>query len=241
MENNSNPYLKKAAIYARVSTVDQNPENQLVILREFVQKKGYEIYKEYVDYESGSKINRVEYQEMKLDAHQKKFDVVIVWKVDRLGRSTQELLNVMQSLYDQNIDLISYSQPFDTTTPTGKLMFGLLGLFAEFERDMIRDRIMAGLRRAKERGVHCGRPYKKVDLGQFIYLRQFYSVQETCKIMGVNRVTIRSHFIRAGIQYPKSEQKFVYRSNPELNETHKDLLKAYKFTKDENDKLIPSE
>ena len=155
---------KRAAIYVRVSTDRQTVENQLRELRQIAERRGWEVVKEYNDAGiSGSKgrNGRPGLDEMLKDAQRRRFDVVMSWAIDRLGRSLIDLLGTIQQLEACGVDLYLDQQAIDTTTPTGRLMFQITGAFAEFERGMIRQRIRAGLRRAVEAGNQLGRP--KID------------------------------------------------------------------------------
>src|ERR1700746_3824639 len=144
---------KKAAIYVRVSTDKQTVENQLRELRQIAQRRGWEVVQEYHDAGiSGSKGReaRPGLDQMLNDAHRRRFDVVMAWAIDRLGRSLVDLLGTIQGLEACGVDLYLDQQHIDTTTPAGKLMFQITGAFAEFERSMIRTRVNAGLKRAKD-------------------------------------------------------------------------------------------
>jgi len=152
---------KRAAIYVRVSTDKQTVENQLRELRQIAERRGWEVVKEYQDAGiSGAKgrNGRPGLDEMLKDAQRRRFDVVMAWAIDRLGRSLIDLLGTIQALEACGVDLYLDQQAIDTTTPAGRLMFHITGAFAEFERSMIRQRVNAGLKRAVERGATLGRP-----------------------------------------------------------------------------------
>jgi len=152
---------KRAAIYVRVSTDKQTVENQLRELRQIAERRGWEVVKEYQDAGiSGAKgrNGRPGLDEMLKDAQRRRFDVVMAWAIDRLGRSLIDLLGTIQALEACGVDLYLDQQAIDTTTPAGRLMFQITGAFAEFERSMIRQRVNAGLKRAVERGATLGRP-----------------------------------------------------------------------------------
>jgi len=149
----------KAAIYARVSTFDQNVSMQLNDLRRLATQRGFELWKEYVDEgQSGGKTSRPSLDEMLADARSGRFQVLLIWKLDRLGRSTSHLISLLEDLKSWNVQLVSFSEGLDFTTTAGKLFYTLLGAFAEFEKDTIRERVRAGLRNARARGVQLGRP-----------------------------------------------------------------------------------
>jgi DNA invertase Pin-like site-specific DNA recombinase len=153
--------MKRAVLYLRVSTLDQTTANQERELREVASRIGCEITKVYKDHGiSGAKgrDKRPAFDALCRDATQRRFDLVMAWSVDRLGRSLQDLLGLLSDLHSLGIDLFLYQQGLDTTTPSGKAMFQMLGVFAEFERAMIQERVRAGLARAKADGKQLGRP-----------------------------------------------------------------------------------
>src|SRR5262252_9903531 len=152
---------KRAAIYVRVSTDKQTVENQVVALRQIAERRGWQVVEQYSDAGiSGSKgrDGRPGLDQMLKDAQRRKFDVIMAWAIDRLGRSLIDLLGTIQTLDACGVDLYLDQQSIDTTTPAGKLMFQVTGAFAEFERSMIRQRVKAGLKRAVEQGKQLGRP-----------------------------------------------------------------------------------
>ncbi|MDO8508195.1 MAG: recombinase family protein [Nanoarchaeota archaeon] len=154
----------KVAIYLRVSTKDQTTLNQELELKEYCQRNNYEIYKIYKDEGvSGTKTSRPQLDLMLQDMRNKLFDAVVVWKFDRLGRSTAHLLQVLEELKNKEIRLIATSQNIDTSTPMGKFFFTILSGFAEMEREMIRERIFLGLERRKKEGKIVGRPKGSKD------------------------------------------------------------------------------
>ena len=152
----------RAAIYLRVSTDEQTTDNQERELRAAAGRMGHEIVQVYRDAGiSGAKgrDKRPAFDAMHKDAARRRFDVVMAWSVDRLGRSLQDLCGFLSELHSLDIDLFLHQQGIDTTTPAGKAMFQMMGVFAEFERSMIRERVNAGIARAKADGKHCGRPF----------------------------------------------------------------------------------
>src|SRR4051812_5802152 len=155
---------KRAALYLRVSTDSQTVENQLRELRQVAERRGWDVIEVYSDAGiSGAKgrNGRPGLDSMLKDASRRKFDIVMAWAIDRLGRSLIDLLDTIQHLEACGVDLYLDQQAIDTTTPMGKLVFQVTGAFAEFERTMIRQRIKAGLKRAVAQGVKLGRP--KID------------------------------------------------------------------------------
>ena len=152
---------KRVAIYARVSTDGQSCDNQLRELREVAERNGWMIVDEFVDHAiSGAKgrDQRPALDRMLKASVRKDFDVVMAWSVDRLGRSLQHLIGFLGEIHAKGVDLYLHQQGLDTSTPAGKAMFQMLGVFSEFERAMIRDRVKSGLARAKDQGRVGGRP-----------------------------------------------------------------------------------
>lgn len=150
----------KVAIYTRVSTEDQEPENQIKALKDYCERMQYDIHNVYVDKCSGLKDSRPQFNLMQGDMRLKLFDAILVWKLDRIGRSLQHLLQLLQEMQNKGVDFISLTQNIDTTTATGKLTFQIMGAFAEFESSLISERTKAGMSRAKAQGKHVGRPRK---------------------------------------------------------------------------------
>lgn len=149
---------KRAIIYARVSTKEQNPEMQLIDLREYANARKFSVVKEYVDIASGKKDDRNNYQKMLDDVRKRKVDVVLVWKFDRFARSTKELINALEEFNQLGVDFISYKENIDTNSPAGRVLFTMISAFASFEADIIKERVKAGLEKAKMKGVKLGRP-----------------------------------------------------------------------------------
>lgn len=150
----------KAAIYSRVSTNDQTVDNQLKILREVAEKKGLEVVQEISDEGiSGAKgrDEREGFNELIKGSIQKEWDIILVWDVSRLGRSLQHLVSFLDDIHSAKCDLYIHQSGLDTSTASGKMMFQMIGVFSEFERSMIRERVIAGQQRAKAEGKHIGR------------------------------------------------------------------------------------
>lgn len=178
---NKNKTTMKCGIYARVSTSEQNVEKQVKELKRYAFQQNYNVHKVYIDKESGTKASRPALMEMIKDAHDKKFKVVVVWKLDRLGRSLQHLIKVINYFNSWGIDFICTTQHIDTTTSGGKFVFHVMGAMAEFERDLISERTKLGLRHARnvgKRGKDKGRRkiggyiqrYQKKDTPPFLDL-----------------------------------------------------------------------
>lgn len=157
----------KAGIYLRVSKLDQTTLNQELELKEYCNRNNIEIFKIYKDEGvSGSKTSRPQLDLMLQDMRNKMFDVVIVWKFDRLGRSTAHLLQVLEEMKNKGVRLIATSQSIDTETPMGKFFFTILSGFAEMEREIIRERILLGLSRRRKENKPLGRPTGSKDKGR---------------------------------------------------------------------------
>jgi len=158
--------MKRIAIYARVSTDKQSTENQLLELRTLCTKLGYTIVQEYTDNGiSGAKSRdeRPALNDLLRDATRRKFDMVMCWSIDRFGRSLQHLVEILNELQALKIDLYFQQQGMDTSTPSGRMIFSVFGAIGEFERNLIRERVLAGQQRAKANGVKLGRPSKMND------------------------------------------------------------------------------
>ena len=153
----------RAAVYARVSTSDQSSEPQTRELREYAGRRGWRLVESYVDVASGAAETRPQLSRMMCDAHRHEFDVLLVWRFDRFGRSLRHLLLAIDELHALGIEFCSYSEAIDTSTPQGRLLFSLLGAFAEFERELIRERVKLGQRAAKLRGVWIARRPDRLD------------------------------------------------------------------------------
>ena len=155
--------MRRIAIYARVSTDKQSTENQLLELRTLCTKLGYTIVQEYTDNGISGAKSRDERPALDLllkDATKRKFDMVMCWSIDRLGRSLQHLVEILNELQALKVDLYFQQQGMDTSTPSGRMIFSVFGAIGEFERNLIRERVLAGQQRAKANGVKLGRPTK---------------------------------------------------------------------------------
>ena len=187
--------MVKAAIYVRTSTIShgQSVDMQVRDLQLLAERKGYEIVKQYCDEgQSGTKDSRPALNQMLADARKGKFRVLLVWRLDRLGRSLAHLLRLLEDFRAQGVELVSYSEGLDFTTTTGKLLYQLLAAFGEFERNVIAERVQSGLRAAKARGVCLGRPRVPVDAAQIAALRAGGAAWTTiAKQLGVGEGTVR--------------------------------------------------
>src|SRR5215469_2014777 len=165
----------RVAIYARVSTANngQNPEMQLRELREYCQHRGWQLVGEYVDAGiSGAKDSRPELNRLNADAKRRRFDAVVVWKFDRFARSVSHLLRALEEFRSLGIEFVSLSEQIDTSTPTGKMVFTVLGAVAELERSLIAERVRAGIRNARAKGRRLGRPRVALDAHRIARLRR---------------------------------------------------------------------
>jgi DNA invertase Pin-like site-specific DNA recombinase len=192
----------KAALYARVSTTNhgQDVSMQTRELREYCERRGFEIAGEYTDVGiSGSKDSRPELNRLMADAHQRRFDVVCVWRFDRFARSVSHLLRALETFNALGIAFVSLSEQMDTTTPTGKMVFTVLGAVAELERSLIVERVRAGLRNARAKGKTLGRPRVKVDAAKIGFLRsQGRSVRAIAEELGYSRSLVHKTLANRG-------------------------------------------
>ena len=178
----------RAAIYARVSTLDQEPENQLQELRGYIAARGWSAA-EYVDHGvSGAKDRRPALDQLLVDAKKRKFDVVLCWRLDRLGRNLRHLVLTLEEFQVLGIAFVSLAEGIDATTPAGKLQMHILAAIAEFERGRIQERVMAGLARARQQGTRLGRPEKVVSEAILAPVRGL-PVREAAKQLGVSPTT----------------------------------------------------
>ena len=164
----------RVAIYARVSTSNngQDPTMQTRELREYAERRGWSVAGEYVDVGiSGTKEKREALDRLMADAHRRRFDCVVVWRFDRFARSVSHLLRALETFKAQGIEFVSFSEQMDTSTPAGKMVFTVLGAVAELERSLIVERVKAGLRNARAKGKHLGRPKRVVDARRIAELR----------------------------------------------------------------------
>src|ERR1019366_495496 len=178
----------RAAIYARVSTLDQEPENQLQELRRYVEARGWTAV-EFVDRGvSGAKDRRPALDQLLTDARRRRFDVVVCWRLDRLGRNLKHLITLLEDLQALGVAFVSLAEGIDATTPAGKLQMHILGAIAEFERGRIVERVKAGLVRARAQGRKLGRPQRKISEDVLNQARGL-SVREAAVKLGVSPAT----------------------------------------------------
>ena len=155
--------MKRAALYMRVSTVDQHPETQLHDLRQMASQRGYEIIAEVIDKISGVKARRPGLDDLMRDARRGRFDVVLVWASDRIARSTRHFLEVLDELNRLGVEFVSFREQIDTGGPLGRAIVVIIGAIAELERNLIVERVRAGMRRARLEGRHIGRRPLELD------------------------------------------------------------------------------
>jgi DNA invertase Pin-like site-specific DNA recombinase len=165
--------ITRVALYARVSTLNnQDPEMQLSELREYAGRRGWQIVEEFTDQGvSGCKESRPALNRLMSDAGRRRFDAILVWKIDRFGRSLKHLVNSLAELAALGVAFISLRDNLDLSTPSGRLMFQIIGAMAEFERVLIQERVRAGLRNARSKGKKLGRPRVTVDASKIASLR----------------------------------------------------------------------
>ncbi len=185
----------KAAIYARVSTVNhgQDVSMQMRELRQFAETRGWTVTGEYIDSGvSGTQDSRPELNRLMTDAHKRRFDVVCVWRFDLFARSVSHLLRAPEAFRALGIEFVSFSEQMDTSTPAGKMVFTVLGAVAELERSLIVERVRAGLRNAKAKGKSLGRPRVVVDAARITALRsQGLSWSKIGEQLGLGEGTVR--------------------------------------------------
>ena len=184
----------RVAIYARVSTTDQSPSLQLDELTHYAEARRLQVVGEYVDHGvSGTRAQRPQLDALMAAAKRRHFDALLVWKLDRLARSVRHLTMLAGELEALGVDLIVPGQAIDTSTPTGRLLFNVLGSIAEFERDLIRERVVAGMRAAQRRGAAIGRPQRLQEdqRDRIVRLRRSgRSLREIAALLGVSKSTI---------------------------------------------------
>ena len=190
--------LQRAALYARVSTTDkgQDPELQLEELRRSAAQRGWQVTAELVDHASGADRARPELAKLMALARAGKIDVVAVWRFDRFARNTTHLLEALAEFGQLGVHFVSLREQIDTTSPMGKAMFAITAAIAELERDLIRERVKAGVDRAKAAGKHCGRPRRNLDLrAARLLVGQGHSVRTVASMLGFPVSTLRRRLV----------------------------------------------
>jgi DNA invertase Pin-like site-specific DNA recombinase len=208
--------MKRAALYMRVSTVDQHPETQLHDLRGLAAQRGFQIVQEYTDKISGVKARRPGLDQLLADIRRGKFDVVMVWAFDRLARSTRHFLEVLDELSHLNVEFISFRENVDTSGPLGRAITVIIGCVAELERNLIIERVRAGMRRAKLEGRRIGREPLDVDRLAVVRDRaRGLSLAELAKLYRISRSSV-CRVLRDAQSEPVS--KGVASATPQLAE-----------------------
>jgi len=183
--------MKKAALYVRVSTPDQSIEPQLLDLRQMAAARGYEIVREYSDKLSGTKSKRPGLDALLSDAQRHRFDVVMVWAFDRMARSVRHFLEVLDELNHLGIEFVSFRESIDTSGPLGRAMVVIVGAIAELERNLIVERVKAGMRRAKLDGRQIGRSRLDMNREQIVHDRRSgMSLTQVAKKHGISRASV---------------------------------------------------
>jgi len=180
----------KVAVYVRVSRLDQNPDNQIAELRRYIDARGWEATEFVERGVSGSKDSRPQLDAMLKQVHRKRFDAVACWKLDRLGRSMRHLVMLLDERRALDVGLVTLGEGLDTTTPAGRMAFGIFASVAEFERERLRERTLLGLDRARAQGKRLGRP---VDFEQRNRIAECFalSVREAAKRAGCSTATVQ--------------------------------------------------
>ena len=193
----------KVALYARVSRADkdQDPENQLLKLREYAKRMNWEVYAEYKDFASGAAPSRPQLDKLLGEGRARHYDVILIVRLDRLARSTKQLLTILEDLDRFGVALVCSDQDIDMKSPTGKLLFTVLGAVAELELDLIRERTKDGLARARAQGKRLGRPPKPEMTEEILHLRaQGLSLRNIGVQLGMSHQSVKQRLRRARVQ-----------------------------------------
>jgi DNA invertase Pin-like site-specific DNA recombinase len=183
--------VRRAALYLRVSSLDQHPETQRCDLLEMARQRGYEIVAEYVDRISGAKARRPGLGDLMHDARRGRFDVVLVWASDRIARSVKHFLEILDEFNHLNIEFASFREQIDTGGPLGRAVVTIIGVVAELERNLIVERVRAGMRRARLEGRHIGRHPLQLDRESiFCDRRRGLSLRQIAKAHRISRTTV---------------------------------------------------
>jgi len=197
--------MKRCAIYGRVSCVDQHPETQILDLRHMARQRGYEIVREYTDKITGTKAKRPGLDELLRDARRGQFDVVLVWACDRLARSVRHFLEVLDELNHLNIEFISFRENLDTSGPLGRAVVVIIGAVAELERNLIIERVRAGMRRARLEGRHIGRQPLIIDRAAVLQERTHgRSLSQIAQTFRISRASV-SRILKEAKEVPYVE------------------------------------
>ena len=197
--------MKRAALYMRVSSLDQHPETQLYDLRQMAAQRGYEIVHEYTDRISGARARRPGLDNLMRDARHGRFDVVLVWASDRIARSVKHFLEVLDELNRLQIEFVSFREQIDTGGPLGRAIVVIIGAVAELERNLIIERVRAGMRRARLEGRHIGRKPLELDREAIRRDRQHgQSLGQIARAHRISRTTVHRVIHQ---QFPASSEQ----------------------------------
>jgi DNA invertase Pin-like site-specific DNA recombinase len=198
----------RIAIYARVSTKDQSCELQVRDLRAYCAARGFDLVREYVDVgQSGAKDSRPELNKLMDDGRKRQFDAIVVWRFDRFARSTKHLLAALEEFRALGIQFISYQENVDTSTPLGQALFTIVSAVAQLERDLIRERVTAGIRNARANGKKLGRPKRTVDPDRILQMRaEGQTLEQIAAILGVGYGTVRARLQNTLAKNPGEER-----------------------------------
>ena len=187
----------RIGIYARVSTKDQSCELQVRDLRSYCTARGFDLVREYVDVgQSGTKDSRPELNKLMDDARKRQFDAIVVWRFDRFARSTKHLLSALEEFRSLGIQFISYQENIDTSSALGQALFTIVSAVAQLERDLIRERVSAGIRNARANGKKLGRPKSSVDRERILELKaEGHSLRQIAAKLGVGYGTVRERLV----------------------------------------------
>lgn len=198
-----NGTTQRVGLYARVSTKDQHPENQLLELRHYAEARGWSVAEEFVDHGiSGAKDSRPALNRMMLAARKRKIDIVLISRFDRFARSVRHLVTALEEFRTLGVAFIATGDSIDTTTPTGRMTFHIIAAMAEFERSLIQERIYAGLRRARAQGKRLGRPPIPIDVDRVRTLRQEgLSLRAIAREVGISKDAVARALSQNGCRF----------------------------------------
>ncbi len=197
----------RVALYCRVSTADQSADSQLLDLRRFAHDRGWTVFAEFIDEGvSGTKDSRPALNRLMEGARKRRFDSVLVWRFDRFARSTKHLVYALEEFKALGIDFVSYQENIDTGSPLGAAIFAICAAMAQLERDIIAERVKAGLRRARERGKALGRPAVEADMERLSRMhREGKSLRQMARILKLSKSTV-ARMVRQVSQKPSENR-----------------------------------
>lgn len=202
--------ILRVGVYCRVSTSDQDVGMQVAEIRQVASQRGWRIVEEYADEGiSGTANDRPALERMMADARRRTFDLLVVWKIDRLARSLSHLLQMLEELASLGVGFISLHDPGLDSTSSGRLMLCIVGAFAQYERDLLRERVASGIRRARQEGVHCGRPKVVLDVRPAVaLLAKGHGLKGIATMLKVSRGTLRRRLREAG-EWPRKKHGVI--------------------------------